>query len=316
MSAVAEPNDGVLTPASGTAILDAHCHAWRRWPYPPLVPDEDARGTIDQLLFEMDQHGVRQAAVVCAAIDYNPDNVAYVAFARDRHPDRLHVVADLDCVWSEHYHRPGSAERLRHLDDAYHLAGFTHYVRPENDGWLTSDEAEAVFALAEERQLYVSLSAGPAWQADLRSISRRHPDLPVLVHHLAGVRTASALGGGAAGRAAHDEALAEVVRSAEVPSILVKVSGFHYASADGWEYPWGEAVELFRRLFEAFGPNRLCWGSDFPASRRFCTYQQSLEVVRAHCEFLDEQARAEVLGGTLASLLARRPRHTGPSAHY
>ena len=23
------------------AIVDSHCHAWRRWPYPPLVPDED-----------------------------------------------------------------------------------------------------------------------------------------------------------------------------------------------------------------------------------------------------------------------------------
>ncbi len=64
----------------GYAILDSHCHAWRRWPYPPLVPDEDSRGTIDQLLYEMDTNGIEQALVVCAAIEDNPDNVEYVAF--------------------------------------------------------------------------------------------------------------------------------------------------------------------------------------------------------------------------------------------
>ena len=72
-------------------IVDSHCHAWRRWPYLPLVPDEDERGTIDQLLYEMDTNGVEEALVVCAAIAGNPDNTEYVASARERHPGRFHV---------------------------------------------------------------------------------------------------------------------------------------------------------------------------------------------------------------------------------
>jgi L-fuconolactonase len=287
-------------------ILDSHCHAWRRWPYPPLVPDEDTRGTMDQLLYEMDANGVQEAAVVCARIDNNADNVDYVAFARDRHPTRLHVIADLDCHWSEHYHRPGSAERLRALDDAYHLAGFTHYVRGDNDGWLASEEAEAVFSLAEERNLLVSLAATPRWLADLRIVARRHPGATVLLHHLAGLRTVSALGGTASALAQQEEALAELARAAAVPNIMVKVSGFHYASADAWDYPWQEAVQLFERLFELFGPDRLCWGSDFAASRRYCTYRQSLEVARSRCPFLADADRQKLLGGTLRSILKRR----------
>ena len=104
-------------------ILDSHCHAWRRWPYPPPVPDSESRGTIDQLVYEMDGNGVSQALVVCAAIDDNPDNTAYVVSCLERHPGRFHVVADLDCTWSGTYHLPGSADRLRALDDRYELAG-------------------------------------------------------------------------------------------------------------------------------------------------------------------------------------------------
>jgi L-fuconolactonase len=280
--------------AVSDTILDSHCHAWRVWPYPPLVPDEASRGTIEQLVYEMDVHGVDQAAVVCAAIENNPDNVEYVSFARARYPGRIKVIADLDCTWHETYHRAGSADRLRALDDRYELVGFTHYVAPENDGWLASDAAEELFTAAEERGLLVSLAAGPAWQADLRALARRHPGVPILCHHLGGV---SASGDPAS--------LRQLVESVSCPNIYVKVSGFHYASSRGWDHPWPDAVQLFRRIFEAFGPDRLCWASDFPASTRHCTYRQSLEVVRTHCGFLAADDRTRILGGTLQRLLNR-----------
>jgi predicted TIM-barrel fold metal-dependent hydrolase len=262
-----------------------------------MVPDEASRGSIDQLLYEMDTNGVEQAAVVCAAIGGNPDNTAYAAFARDRRPDRFHVIGDLDCTWSTTYHVPGAADRLRALDDEFSLAGFTHYVRSENDGWLRSDEAERLFALAEQRNILVSFAGSPAWQADLREIAARHPGLAVLCHHLGGVRV--------------DErgeliGLDEVLASAAVENLYIKVSGFHYASVQGWDHPWNAALEIFRRLYETFGPARLCWGSDFPASKRFCTYLQALEVVRIHAGFLSAGDRDQILGGSLAAVLDRR----------
>jgi predicted TIM-barrel fold metal-dependent hydrolase len=242
----------------------------------------------------MDSNGVEQAVVVCAAIGTNPDNVEYVAFARQRHPSRLHVFADLDCPWSTTYHRLGCADRLRALSDRYELAGFTHYFEDRNDGWLRSDEADELFTLAADRALIVSLSAGPAWQADLRVIARSHPTVPVLCHHLASVRVGDGPG---------PPGLEEVVASAAVPNLFVKVSGFHYSSRRGWEYPWPDAVAVFRRIFDAYGPERLCWGSDFPASKRYCTFRQSLEVLRQHCPFLAPDDLRLVLGETLRGLL-------------
>ena len=215
--------------------------------------------------------------VVCAAIENNPDNVEYGSYARSRYPDRFHVIADLDCTWHETYHRAGSADRMRALSDRYQIAGFTHYLGRDNDGWLASDEAEALLTAAEERGLLVSLAATPVWQADLRVLARRHPGVPILCHHLGGV---------SAEASADPTGLQALIESVSCPNIYIKASGFHYVSPRGWDYPWPDAIQLFRQIFEAFGPDRLCWASDFPASTRHCTYRQSLEVVRTHCSFL------------------------------
>jgi predicted TIM-barrel fold metal-dependent hydrolase len=288
----------VLVPPGGEpAIVDSHCHAWRRWPYAGLVPDEDHRGTIDQLLYEMDVHGVATAVLISAAITSNPDNLEYLAFAVGRYPDRLRLFADVDCEWSTTYHQPGSAGRLRDLDDRYPLSGFTHYVAgPANDGWLASDEADQLFAAAAERDLVVSLSAGPRWQRDLRALAQRHPSVPVLCNHLGSVRSDD------------PEGVEELLESAAVGNILLKVSGFHYAAARFWDYPWPGELEVFRRLYDRFGPHRLCWGSDFPAARWACTYRQSLEAVRTHCDFLSPDDLGLVLGGSMRRVLeTRRP---------
>lgn len=284
-------------------IRDSHTHAWRRWPYPPLVPDEDSRGTIDQLVYEMDANGVDEAVVVCAAIENNADNVEYAAFALERHADRLHLVADLDCRWSATYHLPGAADRLRALAERYpRLAGFAHYVAEQNDGWLLSGEADELFALAANLGLFVSLGADPSWHADLRIVAQRHPSVPVLCNALGGIRARGL---------DHADGLAEVLASAHVPSIHLKVAGLPYCSERGFDYPWPEALAAFARLFAAFGPERLCWGSDFPACTRFCTYRQSLEAVRLHADFLTPADLDLILGGALHRVLGSA-RRDGP----
>jgi len=286
-------------PSNAAPILDSHTHAWQHWPYSPAVPDPDSRGRIEQLLREMDANGVEQAAVVCAAIEGNDDNVAYVASAVERWPDRLHLFADLDCPWSASYHRPGAPGRLTALCDRYNLAGFTHYVDEQNDRWLASAEAFGVFTVAAERDLVVSLAAGPSWQADLRRLALAFPTVPVLCHHLAGL---------SARQGPPSAAWRQVLASADVPSVLVKASGFHYSSARSWDAPWPDVTGVLEALLKAFGAHRLCWGSDFPASTRYCTYRQSLEAVRSHCPFLAGPELAMVLGGTLGHVLrTRRP---------
>ena len=275
-------------------IIDSHSHAWDQWPYDPPVPDHDSRGRVEQLLHEMDANGVDQAVLVAARIDHNPGNNDYVAGVVREYPDRLHQFADVDCQWTDQYHTPGAADRLAQTADELPIRGFTHYVNRENDGWFLSDEGMAFFGVAAERNLVASIAASPNWQADLREVARTYPTLPILCHHLAGID---------ASEPPPFEGLREVLASAELDNILIKVSGFYYASRTTWDFPFSDVHWMVRELYEHFGPHRLCWGSDYPVVRRAMTYTQAIEVVRSHLPFVPDDDMSSIMGDTLDHVL-------------
>lgn len=279
-------------------IIDSHCHAWEKWPYRPPVPDPEQRGRVEQLLYEMDRHGVDEAVVICAQIEHNAANNAYVADQVARYPGRLHQFADVDSVWSPTYHRPGAAERLRRAAGQWPIAGFTHYLARDEDGsWLHEAEGLAFLEAAAELRLIASLACYPHQQPAIRRVAERFPSVPILCHHLGMVEVGPDEG---------DGGLQQVLASARVPSICVKLSGFAYASQVGWDYPYHDTHELVRAEYEHFGPGRMCWGSDYPVVRNYMTYRQALEAFRTHCTFVADQDKEMILGGTLGGLLARR----------
>ena len=287
-------------------IVDSHCHAWRRWPYQPPVPDFESRGLVEQLLFEMDAAGVDQAAVVCARIEHNPDDNDYVAECVRRYPGRLHQIADVDCSWTATYHTPGAADRLRETADRYQPAGFTHYVKGDDDGnWYLSDEGQAFFRVAEERRLIASIALVPRLQPVLRQVAERFPSVPFLVHHMGQPRAVEP---------PPYPVFKEILQSSATPNVYVKLSGFHYAAPVAWEYPYPDCAWLVRGLYEHFGPDRLCWGSDYPVVRRAMTYRQSLEAVRTHCPFIPPEHKARILGENLARLITERRAALAPSS--
>lgn len=282
-------------------IVDSHTHAWQRWPYEPAVPDEATRGSVELLLHEMDCNGVDEAVLVSARIEKNPDNNDYCAAAVRRRPLRLHQFADVDCIWSPEYHTPGAVGRLRHAAETWPIKGFTHYVG-DTDGWFGSDEGRAFFRFAAERRLIASIAMGPAWAGDLARVMEENPGLVVLLHHMGGI-----------GSRDPRSALEAIAGLARYPGVHIKLSGFHYAVGleNGWNYPNSEAMWIAEGLYAAFGGNRLCWGSDFPALSRALSYKQAVEVVRTHCRFIDAADQRAIFGETLHRLLgAANPSRT------
>lgn len=273
-------------------IIDSHCHAWTHWPYQPPVPDPTSRGTLDQLVFEMDQNGVDRAVIICAAIDHNPNNTDDVVAAAERHGARIVPFADIDCRWSATHHSPGAAQRLRDATARWKLRGFTHYLHEDRAAdWLLGEDGRAFFGAAAELGLIASLACSWRQMPVIRKLAQLFPTLPILVHHLARVRE----------RGEIDDVLAAAAES----NIHIKFSGFGYASAEGWNFPCADMHWIARAIHERFGAARLCWGSDYPVSRRYMTYRQSLEIVRRHCDFIAPADMPAVLGGTMAQLLAR-----------
>ncbi len=279
-------------------IIDSHCHAWTYWPYEPAVPDPETRGVTAQLLNEMTLNGVDQAVIVCAQIDHNPENNAYIAGEVALHPGRLHQLVDLDSEWSSTYHTPGAAQRLRAIAQRWPICGFTHYLRRGDDAsWLTSPDGLELLQTAADLNLMVSLSSNPDHQPAIRRAAERFPTIPFMIHHMGYVR----LGSGTL-----RENVDQVLTSARVPNIYIKLSGFAYTNAVEWDYPYDDIRWVVQAEFDQFGPQRMCWGSDYPVVRFYMTYRQALESFRTHCDFISAEDQEWILGGTLARLLAKQ----------
>lgn len=275
-------------------IIDSHCHAWARWPYDPPVPDPDSRGRVEQLLWEMEQNGVARAVVICAGLRDNAENNAYAAAAAAASGGRLVAFPDVDSRWLPTHRTAGAPARFRAALDRFAPLGITHYVEEGSDpGWLLGEEGEACLRLLGERGVILSLACGARQVPVVAQAALRHPDLTVILHHLGRPRPGDA------------GALDAVLTAAAAANVHVKASGFAYGVAEGWDYPYPAMQGVLRALRDAFGAQRLCWGSDYPVVRRFMTYRQSLEMVRSQCAFLAPGERDAILGGTMAGLLAR-----------
>jgi predicted TIM-barrel fold metal-dependent hydrolase len=281
-------------------IIDSHCHAWRRWPYQPPAPDDESRASIEQLLFEMDANGVSQALVICANIYRNNDNNEYVFEESKKYPERVHFFPDIDSGGEgrpDTYHTAGAADRLRRAIEMWPVKGFNHYLLPEDDGaWLYSDEGTAFFKVAADAGLIASIACKPHHQPAIRKLAERFPSMPILCHHMSGVRASE--GPDASG-------IKYLLESAKLPNIYIKASGFYYGSNVRWEYPYSDTMWATRTIYEHFGPHRMCWGSDYPVSGQFTTYRQCIEVLRTHCTFMPQRDRELILGETLNGLLTR-----------
>ena len=274
-------------------IIDCHTHAWDYWPYEPPVPDPESRGRAEQLLWEMDGNGVDMAVLVCARIDHNPHNNEYGTECVRRFPERLIQFADVDCSWTDTYHTSGAAERLRDAAAQYRLKGYTHYLKGDYE-WFESAEGIEFFEATEELGLIVSMPVSEAWHPHLRKLARRFPATPFLCHHMAGAR---------ASEGPPHPNFREILESSEVPNIYIKLSGFAYVSQVAWDYPYSDCLWMVRKLYEHYGPERLCWGSDYPVVLGSMTYQHALEAFRTHCAFVPDQDKALILGGNMHRLL-------------
>jgi predicted TIM-barrel fold metal-dependent hydrolase len=125
--------------------------------------------------------------------------------------------------------------------------------------------------------LIVELHIGPNYAAQANEAIRAFPDTPVLIDHLAEPKLGTAV------------EFADVLELARHGNVYMKLSGLNHFAAD--EPLYTSALPFTRRVVEAFGPNRMVWGSGSP------------EIVDAHLARYDVADRANVKGGNLKRLL-------------
>ena len=150
--------------------------------------------------------------------------------------------------------------------------------------YLDSFDDKGVRALWEkavELGLIVELHIGPDYGAQVAQVLRDIPETVALIDHLAEPHMGTAV--------EFVEILELGTAKAEYNNTYMKLSGLNHFARDAPLY--ASAKAFTRRVIEAFGPERMVWGSGAPA------------IVDAHMEGYGEAERALVKGANLARLL-------------
>ncbi len=150
---------------------------------------------------------------------------------------------------------------------------------PIRDRDMKSPAMLATWRKAHELGLAIQMHFTPAYAPGIRALASQLKEMPVLLDHM-----------GRAGEGTPAE-YEEVLRLAELPRVTMKFSGVSYSSKE--KYPFRDVQPQVRRIFMAFGPDRIMWGGLGMSMRDF---QQQAAMFEEMFAFASEADRARIRG--------------------
>ncbi len=270
-------------------IVDTQVHIWgadtpqRPWPK-RQAPHRPQPITKDDLLQEMKVAGVERAVLVPPGWEGDRNDLALEA-AR-LHPDRFVVMGRLDTD------DPKVIDRLPAWTSQTGMKGVRlTFHTPWQLPLLTEGKLEWFWPLAERYGIRVMLLAPHALLHLIDAIAQRYPGLSIALDHMSipyhTKDEASFIG------------LDKLLALAPRPNIAVKVSGLPCNTTE--PYPYSIVQGHIRRVYDAFGPRRLFWGSDL--SRLPCSYRQCVTLFTEELPWLTARDKEWIMGRALCEWL-------------
>jgi L-fuconolactonase len=183
---------------------------------------------------------------------------------------------------------PKVREELAELSQHPRFVGVRHVVQdePDNDFMLGADFLRGIGMLRAHRLTYDILIV-PRQLPSAITLARRFPDQPLVLDHIAKPPIKAGT------LSPWREQIQELAKS---PNVLCKVSGM-VTEADFKAWQAADFRPFLDVVFEAFGEDRLMFGSDWPVCLLAAEYARVFALVRDYISPLPREAQAKVLGG-------------------
>jgi predicted TIM-barrel fold metal-dependent hydrolase len=259
-------------------IIDSHIHLWKQnVPSPPHR--QIASLSAEEAIKEMDEAGV--SAAVIQPPNWDPDSNAVAEDAARRYPQRYAVMGwfppeqpESRALVADWKKRPGQLG-LR----------FT-FMRPGQENWASDGTMEWLWPAAEKAGVPIAMGAAN-FLPIVGQIAARFPGLKLIIDHF-----------GMPPRARDAEAwknLPVLLDLAKHQNIAVKVSGAPGMSSE--PYPFRNTHDGIRRIYDAFGPNRMFWGTDI--TRLTTPWRQCVTQFTEELPWLSESDKELIMGRAL-----------------
>lgn len=271
-------------------IIDAQIHAWKEsstYPTPePAATNHGRQYTIEQALAQMDASGVDRCVLVPpGSWPTGETKNSYSLEAVRNYPERFAVMGQFD------YDAPDREHQLENWRRQPGMLGVRRYIR-EGDRWFLSTPDSDWFWKGLVRNDIPFMSSAPLALHLYEDLLKRHPDLRLVLDH-AGREPFTTV----------DEAAWQDIDTllglAKYRNVSVKVSSLPAFSSK--PYPFPSLHEPIRRIYDAFGPRRMLWGSD--VTRLVWPYEDNLRLFTEGLDFLSAEDKTWVLGRSAATQL-------------
>lgn len=263
--------------------VDAQVHIWENGIPTNPAHRQISRFSKDDLLKEMDAAGVDAAVIHPPGWDTNANEVAVEA-AR-QHPNRLAILGNFPLD------RPESRTLVDGWKQRPGMVGFRFtFNQPHQRTWPTDGTIDWLWPAAERAGLPVALAAANFLPV-VGQVAARHPGLKLIVDHLG--RT------GGSKDAAGFANLPEMLALASYPNVAIKATGAPSYSSD--PYPYRNIHPYLRQIYDAFGPERMFWGTDI--TRMPCSWRQCVTMFTEELSWLSERDKDLIMGRALCTWL-------------
>jgi L-fuconolactonase len=266
--------------------IDTHQHFWTYdpdeydWMGPELRPIQRDYGPPD-LAPELAAAGV--AGTVLVEARGHLDETANLLSIAERTPFVLGVVGWLPLT------EPGVAAHLERVAALPKLRGIRHWLGASEDlAYMFGRELRHGIGLLERHGLSFDLMLWPAQLGVVPRVVDQHPKQVFILDHLAKpfIRQQQL--------EPWRSALVELARR---PNVYCKLSGL--ATEAAWDCWTAENLKPYLdTALEAFTPQRLMFGSDWPVCTLATGYQRWIQTLRGWLGALSESEQARILGGT------------------
>jgi L-fuconolactonase len=274
-------------------IIDIHPHIISddetRYPPAPLFGkrsewSKERPTTVETLIAAMNDAGVAKAAVVHSSTTYGFDN-SYVVDGCNRYPGRLAAVGSVDVLQAD------APAVIRDWVERG-LAGlrlFTGGSTKEFDpSELDDPRSFPAWDLLAQLGIPMCIQTGPVGLPQVTALAKRFPGVNIILDHLG---RPDVLDGPPYAKA---KGLFDL---APLPNIYLKLTPRIF---DDVKKGQASAETFFPRVVQAFGADRLAWGSNFPTSPG--TLSEILATAQAGLASLSEDDRAWIFGRTAQKL--------------
>jgi L-fuconolactonase len=159
----------------------------------------------------------------------------------------------------------------------------------EDTRWLFRDAVQPAIGAMKAGGLTFDALVRPRHLPDLAEWAAAHPDLPIVIDHAAKPLIAWRQ---------YDFWSERMRLAAARPNVHCKISGMINNAGTAWD---AEKLKPYvELLLEAFGPDRLMFGSDWPMVDLSGDYSRWVEAVETLTARLSPDEQAQIFGGTAA----------------